>query len=494
MNRADRIGRGGDAMHLTTLETPGLGNRSYIAEADGWAVAVDVQRDLDRVERVLERRRLRLAAVVETHVHNDYVTGGLALARRHDARYVVPAGPELAFDAERAHDGEVFDVGPLTIRVIDTPGHTDAHAGYSVHMGNTPAVAAFTGGSLLLGGTGRTDLLGRDRAEALAREQYWTARRLARLLPAHARLLPTHGFGSFCLAGTAAESPGDTLSDQLRVNPAYLLDENAFVEDMLARLGPFPAYFAAMGPRNAAGPQAADLSAAPRLTLEQVTASACDGAWVVDVRSRGAFARAHVTGSVNIDAAGALATWTGWVVPAPSPLIVVAADQRQLAAAQRELVRIGFDQLAGAYVGPLDARRTRVPLATLPRVHVSDLARGLASGDVTDVIDVREESEWRQGHVAGARNIPAHQILAAVQAGDVPAGTWVYCGVGFRAAVAASLVARAGVAVTMVDDQISRPSRPALAWCAGETCEATACRPLAAGVTPAPGGERVAEA
>ena len=186
MTNSEIVCTGPDPVELVTLETPGLGNRSYVVIADGWAVAVDVQRDLDRVQTVLTERGVRLAAVVETHVHNDYVTGGLALARHWGAEYIVPAGPDLAFPARRGYDGDRIHAGPVDLRVINSPGHTDAHATYSLHVGDNPAMAAFTGGSLLLGGTGRTDLLGQHRAAQLAADQYWSARRLARLLP------PTH--------------------------------------------------------------------------------------------------------------------------------------------------------------------------------------------------------------------------------------------------------------------------------------------------------------
>ena len=465
-----------DGVSLVTIQTPGLGNRSYLVVADGWAVAVDVQRDLDRVEQLLDTEGLRLAAVVETHVHNDYVTGGLGLARRHAARYVLPAGPELAFEADRGADGDVLDVGPLRLRVIGAPGHTDAHAVYSVHVDDTPAVAAFTGGSLLLGGTGRTDLLGAHRTEELARAQYWTVRRLARLLPSDARLLPTHGFGSFCLAGQAVATRGDSLADQLDVNPAFLLDEGAFVADLITRLGPIPAYFPLMGPRNVAGPEPADLTPPPTLPLSEVVGRASRGDWVVDVRSRRAHADAHVPRSVNVDSSGSLATWVGWTVPIQEPITVVAEDAEQLADAQRELARIGVDSLAGAHVGEVRVGDEEPALESWRRVHFGEMALALRTGGVGGILDVREDDEWRRGHVTGAVHVPTHRVAAALDRdGGIPEGPWVYCGMGFRAAIAASLIERAGGRPVVVDDAVSRARMSRVPWCEGTHCPDDRC-------------------
>jgi len=469
VERSERLCTGPDTVELVTLETPGLGNRSYVVIADGWAVAVDVQRDLDRVHHLLVTRGVRLAAVVETHVHNDYVTGGMALADTWDAEYIVPGGPELSFPARRGFDGDRIHAGPVDLRVINSPGHTDAHSTYSLHVAGQPALAAFTGGSLLLGGTGRTDLLGPDRTAALAADQYWSARRLARVLPATARLLPTHGFGSHCLAGEAVKSATDRLCDQLEINPAYLLDEHTFVEDMLARVGPIPRYFPLMAPRNTAGPAAADLSTPRRLGLATVGHLAAAGENVVDVRARSVYAAGHLPGSLNIDATGQVATWTGWVTDIERPLTLIAADPEQLAHVQRELSRIGVDRLAGAHVGPL--RDPGVTLATQATTTFPKIARTLRARTPVSFVDVRDQAEWARGHIRGARHVPAYDILDA----PLPDEPHLYCGVGFRAAIAASLLARHGKPSVVIDDALARARKAGIDWCDGSSCPDDLC-------------------
>lgn len=468
MATSEIICTGPDPVELITLETPGLGNRSYVVIADGWAVAVDIQRDLDHVQELLVSRGVRLAAVVETHVHNDYVTGGLALARHWDADYIVPEGPRLSFDARRAGDGESVKAGPVNLMIIDSPGHTDAHSTYSLHIGDAPALAAFTGGSLLLGGTGRTDLLGRDRAPELAVKQYWTARRLARLLPPDARLLPTHGFGSHCLAGDAAKCDTDLLADQLEINPAYLLDEQTFVDDMLRRVGPIPAYFPKMAPRNVAGPAEANLSGPRMLGAATLAQLAQAGEAVIDVRSRRDYAHGHLPGSLSIDAAGAVATWTGWVADIDSPIAVVADDAEQLAYVQRELSRIGVDQLAGAHVGPLND--ASVALATAATTDFGTVSRIVRSRKQVSFVDVRDAGEWAKGHIRGAVHAPVYDVLSK----ELPENPHLYCGVGFRASIAGSLLAREGVDAVVIDDSIVR-AKKALPWCESDECADGRC-------------------
>lgn len=469
MEKSESLCTGPDRVELVTLETPGLGNRSYLVIADGWAVAVDVQRDLDRVQHLLISRGLRLGAIVETHVHNDYVTGGLALAGFWDAEYIVPAGPELSFPARRGYDGDRIRTGPVDLRIINSPGHTDAHSTYALHIGDRPAVAAFTGGSLLLGGTGRTDLLGLDKARRLAIDQYWSARRLARLLPPDARVLPTHGFGSHCLAGEAVKSATDRLADQLEINPAFLLDEQTFVDDMLDRLGPIPAYFPKMAPRNVAGPPAADLAPPRWLGLATVSHLAAAGETVIDVRPRAAYAAGHLPGSLSIDAAGAVATWTGWVTDIDSPITLVGTDPEQIGYVQRELSRIGVDRLAGAHVGPL--RDPQVDLQTLPTTTFSQIARAFRAKTPPALVDVRDPAEWAKGHVRGAVHAPAYDILRA----DLPDDPHLYCGIGFRASIAGSLLARAGHDAVVVDDSIARAKKSGVAWCDGASCPDDRC-------------------
>ncbi|MYS13103.1 MBL fold metallo-hydrolase, partial [Streptomyces sp. SID4982] len=185
---------------VDTIETTGLGNRSYLAGGERTALVVDPPRDIDRMIAAAARRGVRVSHVVETHVHNDYVTGGLELARVTGAAYLVPAAARVSFDRTPVHDGDAVAVDAhagLALRAVATPGHTPHHMSYVLEEHGT-AVAVFTGGSLLIGTVGRPDLVEPRLTEQLARAQHASARRLAAELPDATTVLPTHGFGSFC--------------------------------------------------------------------------------------------------------------------------------------------------------------------------------------------------------------------------------------------------------------------------------------------------------
>ncbi|MCD6638436.1 MAG: MBL fold metallo-hydrolase, partial [Nocardioides sp.] len=178
-------------LNIITIDTPSLGDRSYLVHDGEVAFVVDPQRDIDRVMDLLAREGVSLLHVFETHIHNDYVTGGLALADATCAQYHVNAADDVAFARTPISDGDVIEVGPrMKVTALATPGHTFTHLSYALADGDDH-VAVFTGGSLLYGATGRPDLLGPDHTDALVRHQHASAHRLAELLPDEAEVFPT---------------------------------------------------------------------------------------------------------------------------------------------------------------------------------------------------------------------------------------------------------------------------------------------------------------
>ena len=289
----------GSGVEVVAIDTPALGDRSYLAHDGQVAVVVDPQRDIDRVLDLAAARGVRITHVFETHLHNDYVTGGLALARATGAAYHVNAADPVAFDRVPAGDRDLIEVSPvMRVRVIATPGHTFTHLSYVLEAAGR-AHAVFTGGSLLYGSTGRPDLLGSGHAEELAHAQFASAHRLAAELPEDADVYPTHGFGSFCSA-TQSEGTSSTIGRERRANPALILDEDRYVTELLAGLDAYPAYYAHMGPANAAGPSGADLSVPRRADAAELRRRIEAGEWVVDLRARRAFAAGHLAGTLEL--------------------------------------------------------------------------------------------------------------------------------------------------------------------------------------------------
>ncbi|NNG41322.1 MBL fold metallo-hydrolase [Flexivirga sp. ID2601S] len=438
-------------VHITQIETPELGNRSYVVDDGRVAVVIDPQRDLDRVEEVLADRDVAVAAVAETHMHNDYVTGGYVLAQRHQAPYVVNAADPVNFDRRAVADGDVLVVGGMRVQAVATPGHTDTHLSYVITDADDEAAtpAVFTGGSLLFGSVGRTDLVDPDRTEELTHAQYRSARRLADLLPEDAAVYPTHGFGSFCSSGATTGADASTIGTERRTNDALTNpDEDDFVRRLVAGLTAYPAYYAHMGPLNQQGPGAADLGSPLPVEAEELTRRLTAGEWVVDLRDRRAYAADHMAGSVGIELGQQFSTYLGWLAPWGAPLTLIGKSQEQIADAQRQLVRIGIDQLAGAAAGDLDEIAGTADRAQYPRVTFANLS-AKAPQDI--VLDVRRADERTGGYIAGSAHVPLHRLLLDLP--QLPAGRlWVHCRSGYRASIAASLLDRAGRDVVLIDD------------------------------------------
>ncbi|HEV3290301.1 MAG TPA: MBL fold metallo-hydrolase [Streptosporangiaceae bacterium] len=445
-------------VEVLPIETPALGDRSYLVHDGDSALVIDPQRDIDRVIELAAQAGARITCVAETHLHNDYVTGGLALAREAGADYLVNGDDPVSFGRTPVADGDRVDISKgMSIRVLATPGHTFSHLAYVVEAGGEVA-GVFTGGSLLFGATGRTDLLGPASTTALTRAQWASARRLARDLPDAAPVFPTHGFGSFCAASqspAAQALTSSTIGQEKLANPALTLDEPSFVESLLAGLDAWPTYYAHMAPVNLAGPAGPDLSpprpASPAAIRRRLDA----GEWVIDLRGRVAFAASHVAGTFSFPLENSFATYLGWLIPWGTPLTLLGESASQVAQAQRELVRIGIDRPAAAATGGPGDWAGPGGLASLRLVKFGDLAAAMAApaGKLV-VLDVRRRLERADSHIPGTVHIPLHELPGRLD--EVPPGeVWVHCGGGYRSTVAASMLAAHGRDVVAVDDDFA---------------------------------------
>jgi hydroxyacylglutathione hydrolase len=435
--------------HVEIIETSGLGDRTYLAFDGDMAVVVDPQRDIDRVQELLDKHSVRLAYVLETHIHNDYVTGGLELAQRTGAEYVVSADDEVSFERTPIREGDVLTTGSLRVRALHTPGHTFHHLSYVLEDADGNPEAVFTGGSMLFGTSGRTDLVAAEHTDTLTRQQYSSLRRLAAELPADTKVYPTHGFGSFCSA-TPATGDASTIGDEQKNNPALTMAEQEYVETLLSGLDAYPAYYERMAPINRQGPAPVDLSLPDEVQPEQLRRRIEAGEWVVDLRERTAFAAGHLAGSLGFELSTNFVTYLGWLYRWGTPLTLIGESTEQVAEGKRELVRIGIDSLAGVAAGDIHALAGDVEVRSYPTSDFAGLARTIAERDV-HVLDSRRNDERAQGGVAGSQHIPLHELGDRIE--EVPEGeVWVYCGSGYRAAIAASVLDRPFRQVVLIDD------------------------------------------
>lgn len=446
-------------IEVATIATADLGDRSYLIVAGGAALVVDPQRDIDRILAEAESRGVEILHVLETHIHNDYVSGGLGLSRATGADYVVNGNDPVQFERVPVSDGDRFSSGDMTVSVIHTPGHTPTHLSYAIATEGSEPFAVFTGGSLLYGSVGRPDLLGPEHTDGLARAQFRSARRLAEL-PNATDVFPTHGFGSFCSSGDISEADASTIGGELAGNVVFRIgDEDEFVRTLLDDLTPYPRYYAHMGPANLTGPAAIDLGPPRGIDADEIRHRVDAGEWVVDVRQRRAFAVGHTEGTIGIEGGDSFLTYLGWLIPWGTPVTLLADTPQQIADAQRSLTRIGIDRPAAAASGGLATWGGEEP-ASYPVVDFLEL-QNVFGTDGTTVLDVRRADEWEQSHIGGSTNLPIHKLpdrLAELP----PATYYVHCETGYRASVACSLLDRAGRSAVLVDDEFANAARVGL--------------------------------
>jgi len=417
----------------------GLGNSSYLVDlGDGRALVVDPARHPGGYLAEAARRRLDIAYAAETHLHADFVSGARELAAV-GATLLVPGAGGHGFPVRRLADREEVDLGGLTLRALATPGHTPEHLAYLLLDGSRP-VLLFSGGSLLVDAVARTDLISPEETEPLARALWRSLHERVLTLPDDVAVYPTHGAGSFCSAPTG-DRRTTTIGRERAANPLLAApDEDAFVDRLLAGLGTYPPYFRRLREVNRAGPRVygPDRGTLATLSAGEVARLQDAGAWVVDVRSVDAYARAHLPGSVSIVLRPQLATWLGWVVPSDAPILFVLDADQDRAGLVRQARNVGYETLLGELDGGITAwDATGRPLASTP-VQPVQAAAG-------PVLDVRQAPEYDAGHLPGAVNVELGSLADAPGSPHPPPGPLsVMCGHGERAMTAASLLGRTG--------------------------------------------------
>ena len=421
------------------LVDEGLGNSAYLVDlGDGRALAVDPSRDLRSVHAAAASRGLRIVFSAETHLHADFLSGSVQLAA-DGAQVLASATGGRTFPHRGLGEGEEVDLGGLTLRALTTPGHTPEHLSYLLLDGTTP-LGVFTGGSLLVGAAARTDLVGAEHTEELARAQYRSLRRLSH--PARRNGGVPHPRSRVVLLRAARRRAHhhDRCAEGHQPLPRAA-DEDTFVRLLLSSLGTYPAYFDRLGEVNRRGPALIEPNPAlAALSPIDVQALRGSGAEIIDVRPYDAYAAGHIPGSLSITLRGVFATWLGWLVPSPAtPLVIVRDPDQDPDEVVWQALKIGYDRLAGELSGGLAAwTAVGLPVA-------STRVSGLAATDPAAVVDVRQAAEFAAGHLPGAANVELGG-LAARSAGLSGRGVVVMCGHGERAATAASVLERSGVA------------------------------------------------
>jgi hydroxyacylglutathione hydrolase len=446
-------------MYLRQYVIEGLGHLSALVadEVSGQAVVVDPRRDVDAYLDEAVSRGLRITHVVETHLHNDFVSGARELAALSGATHAIGVGAELEFGHHGVRDGETVDAGALSFRAIETPGHTPEHISFAV-ADRTRAdepLLLFTGGSLLVGAVGRTDLLGEEHAKPYARQMYASLHDKLLRHEDFVTVLPTHGGGSLCSKDISA-MPTSTIGFERRHNELLSVEDvDDFCRRLLRDQPAFPRYFRRMRPINKAGPR--PLGAVPPpapIPAERVRDLLAADHLLLDLRHAAEHAAAHIPGSLSIPAGSSFGTWLGWIVDADRPLVLLLDRPEDWDDAVRQALRIGYEATAGYIEGGLDAwRGAGLPVQSTGRMTVSELRTELArtprngrdgARESIIVLDVRQRTEFAEGHVPGAVHLHAGDLLERLATLPQDAEIATICASGYRSSIAASVLRQAG--------------------------------------------------
>jgi hydroxyacylglutathione hydrolase len=415
----------------------GLGHSSYLVDlGDGRALVVDPPRIPDRHRDAATAHGLTIALTADTHSHADYISGSPPLARV-GAEFLAPKDAHL----EVAHHGvvpsdEILLRPGLVLRAIATPGHTPEHLAYLLCEDERP-VALFSGGSLMVGTIGRTDLLGPELQDDLARRLYHALHEDILTLPDDVLVYPTHGAGSFCSAPGATERTTTIGRERATNTLLQAPDEDTFVSRLIDGFGSFPAYFSRLPEVNRHPTRTYErVPTMGRLDVARFRQLVDAGAVVIDARRITDFSAGHVPGALSIELRPVFASWLGWLVEPDRQLVFVIDDDQDRADLVRQCLDIGYEDLAGE----LDRGMTAWRAAELPEEHIP-IVGPVAITET--VIDVRQHHEYAAGHLPGAANVELGSLEATLD-GIPPTPLVVMCGHGERAMSGASMLARHG--------------------------------------------------
>lgn len=439
-------------MMIDRIFTPGLAQVAYLVadEQSGDVAVIDPRRDVDAYLQWAAERGLRISAILETHVHADFVSGALELHQVTGAPTFSSLLGNQEFEHVALRDGDRVEVGALALEARWTPGHTPEHIVFLLFdptAGEEP-VAMFSGDLIFAGEIGRPDLLGSAHTAMLASQLFETLTQRIADLPDDLLIYPGHTAGSSCgkKIGDAATT---TLGAERRYTYAYqYTDRDAFVDALMSDMPAPPPYYPRMKVVNRVGPVLLDtLPPAAPLTAEQVAGIIDAGGLVIDAREEHSFDRAHIPGSYFAGARHDFVAWAGWRAPYDQPLVLVLENDEDAAHFLNELHRIGLDMIAGYLAGGIDAWLDRGnAVERLEAVSPEIFERMLRSEPDATLIDVRTRDEWKAGHIAHARNAFAGDLSAGAEidaAADEP--VLLTCATGYRSRVAASLLQARGL-------------------------------------------------
>lgn len=436
-------------MYIQQFFVKGLAHSSYLLGGGTTCAIIDPRRDVDVYLRAARDMGMKITHILETHLHADFISGHLDLARHTGAAIYAPKQGKCAFRHTPVAEGDSFELEDMTVRVIDTPGHTPEHVSYVVidrARGGEPA-AVFCGDTLFVGDVGRPDLFP-GIAEELAAKLYGSLHEKLLRLPPFCAVYPAHGAGSLCGRAMGAMRTS-TIGYEKKYNEALKIkDRKKFISSLTTSMPAAPDHFSRCSAINGKGP--ALVAALPEPAALEAgafrKAMARKNTIVLDCRPAGAFGGGHVPGAYHIDFGSNFSTFAGWLLPPGRQLLLVAEMPRQAADAAVQLRRVGHDRVAGFLDGGVyEWAKAGLPLDTVPQLSVQQLQEQMKNSGRFTLLDVRTAREFDAGHIAGAVNIAMPDLRTRFTEVSAEQPVVVICNTGHRSSMAASLLKQRGL-------------------------------------------------
>ncbi len=415
-----------------------LSHASYMLGSEGIAVVVDPQRDVSLYIDEAAAQGLKIAYIIETHLHADFVSGHRELAERTGAKIYLGARAGATFPHVDVHDGDEIRFGRIVLRFLETPGHTIESISIAVtdlDRRDAP-YAVLTGDTLFIGDVGRPDLAPDLTPQQLAGMLFDSLHQKLLPLGDDVEVYPAHGAGSLCGKQMRPERQS-TIGKERALNYALRpTSKEEFVRLLTAELPERPGYFALDAELNRAGaPALTEMKPLPELSADQIPATAI----VLDTRPSQQFFNGHILGAVHIPLGGQYASFAATILGLDKDIVLVAEDEEHLEESRLRLARVGIERVIGSLKGGM--QEWTGPLAEIHQVSVEDLRREMAD---VQIVDVRREGEYADGHIEGAKLMPLHKLESMLTALDHDRPIAVHCKGGYRSAIGASLIQRAG--------------------------------------------------
>lgn len=437
-------------MYIQQLYTNCLSEAAYYIESEGEVAIIDPLRDTDAYIKMAKDRNASVKYIFETHFHADFVSGHLDLSKQTGAPIIYGPGAKTNFPIHQAKDGEVFKLGKITIEVIHTPGHTLESSCYLLKDEEGNPYAIFTGDTLFVGDVGRPDLSsGNMSSEELAGIMYETIQHKILPLADHIIVYPAHGPGSSC-GKNLGQNTYSTIGDEKRMNYALQASSKEdFIASVTHGLNAAPVYFAINARINQQGYETLNevkLKGMQALSIEAFK-KASEGKIILDTRTAAAFTEGFVPGSIFIGLEGRFAEWAGTLLDFNTPILLVTAPGKEEESVIR-LSRVGFDKMEGYLEGGFEAwKNAGEKIDMIIDVEADELLMDMPHDPNLVVVDVRKETEFGDGHLKDAVNLPLDEMTdnALLAQFEDNQNLYVHCAGGYRSVIAASLLKRQGI-------------------------------------------------